>query len=541
MTRPHTSDSAAPGTSFVNTRRWAWAQDALLALLCAFALWRGTQAVWGLQYPENIDLYRDIGAAQSIRDGAFGQDAAYLGETLWYNPLLPTLGAFVSLFASAPLNVVYTQLGPYVNILLPIVLYILLARFFRRIVGLLAAAALLFLDFYLESAVGWNAYTAAFVASRSSVPLFLLTLLAWRALLENGRWPYAALTGLLLGLTFLGHTAPALLFGTLLTLHLLWTLFWRKNVKNALRDYIVLVAAALLVSLPYTWSIVGHYGLRVLNNFPNSWTVPLLYPENFGALLQAQLNPLTALALVGLAALWAQPPQTRAPLYLWLLACLLWLVYSYAAQINSALPRVIPSLHFYFYLEILKFALAGVGLWALARLTARFATRRWKVLTHENAHMRPAYTLAALALAVLVAQGAPAFDSKRELRRPADQWTTDERIQMTDWIRANTPPEAVFLAPDGLDLPVVGPSGRKLVCIGIFWSNPYVDWLARDADRTALLGLITAGDTVGFRALAAPYQVQYVLLPAQQAVTLPALRLVFANSELALYAVTAAP
>jgi hypothetical protein len=106
---------------------------------------------------------------------------------------------------------------------------------------------------------------------------------------------------------------------------------------------------------------------------------------------------------------------------------------------------------------------------------------------------------------------------------------------------------------------IVPPAGRKVVATNRFFSNPYVDWVARDADRTRMFDQLKRRDIDGFRALADTYRVRFVLLTRDRSAIwlrpaglrpsdlpdldpaslseLPALQLVFDNDRFAILAI----
>ena len=94
--------------------------DLLVAAMCLVAFIKGMATVWDLSWPCDVDLYRDIGFAQSIREGYFLSDPLYLGEKIWYNPLVPGLIALVSAITGQPVYLVATKLGPILNLLAPL-------------------------------------------------------------------------------------------------------------------------------------------------------------------------------------------------------------------------------------------------------------------------------------------------------------------------------------------------------------------------------------------------------------------------------------
>ena len=60
----------------------------------------------------------------------------------------------------------------------------------------------------------------------------------------------------------------------------------------------------------------------------------------------------------------------------------------------------------------------------------------------------------------------------------------------------------------------VAPAGAKVVAVDPYMSSPYVDAQARSRDRDQMFAALAAGATADFSALAAPYDVRYVVAEA---------------------------
>jgi hypothetical protein len=91
--------------------------EVLFAVLLAAAFSNGLRTTWGVQFPDidlaaaGVDLYRDMGLAQTMLDSGYGPDPAFLGERSWFNPLAPGIIAAVSDASGWPVHVVVTQIG----------------------------------------------------------------------------------------------------------------------------------------------------------------------------------------------------------------------------------------------------------------------------------------------------------------------------------------------------------------------------------------------------------------------------------------------
>src|SRR5207247_2258230 len=79
------------------------------------------------------------------------------------------------------------------------------------------------------------------------------------------------------------------------------------------------------------------------------------------------------------------------------------------------------------------------------------------------------------------------------------------------FIRRTTRASDVFLASHGAVLVLVGPAGRKTVAVQAEFSNPYVDYGSRAADRDAMFRDLEDGHVDDFRRTAATYGVTHVV------------------------------
>jgi hypothetical protein len=125
------------------------------------------------------------------------------------HPLLPGLVAAVSSLTGQPVHVSAARAGAYLNLAAPIAFYLLVFR----LVGPACALASLVGFLFVVRGPTWATptYSPWLYASVFAQTFFYLTLAAYSgAITLERRWLFV-LTGVLLGVTFLTHTAPAIL------------------------------------------------------------------------------------------------------------------------------------------------------------------------------------------------------------------------------------------------------------------------------------------------------------------------------------------
>ena len=172
----------------------------------------------------------------------------------------------------------------------PLAFYFLVAYLFDRWVALVAAVAFLFAP--IGDAPSWVAatYSPWLLTQNCVQTFFYLTLAAYLKALGSNCRPWFVLVGLLLGITFLGHTAPAIILGILMVIGTFQCCI--QQAKNGrlsaaglreVSNLVVILSVAFVVSVPFTFSILGRYHLAIVNHAPNNWKYPLLLASNFSA------------------------------------------------------------------------------------------------------------------------------------------------------------------------------------------------------------------------------------------------------------------
>jgi hypothetical protein len=486
----------------------------MAACLLGLALFENLALTKGLTWPAFDIQYREMAAAQTLLDQGFGPDAAYLGESIWYNPLSSWIAAALSFASGRGPREVVPRIGPWVNLLAPVAFFALVTLLVDGWTALCALAAFLFVT--ANSFPFWQAasYSPWFAPENYAQGLLYLCLLGATVASRRERSLVAhAAVGLCLGFTFLAHTAPALVAGVVLVLLALDRVRHGEG-QAAAGQLAVALAAALAVSYPLVVHVVGRYHLRMVNHFPSQAPETLLDLNERAALLAAlaKHSPLVLAVLALPGHLWRrrQSPEGRV-LLAWTLAVLMFLAYGdlkgVALKFGLTLPSVVPTFHFLFHSMTLVSVGFGVAVMALARRLSRLARDR------AGLTARPEAFAVALTLLVLL------FTREAHVRRPDASVVRQQALDLASaipadavaWIRAHTPNDAVFLSTDEVSLYVVSPAGRKVVCTNRYFSSPYVDWARREQDRHRLFALLRDGDLERFDRLAETYDVDYVV------------------------------
>jgi hypothetical protein len=493
---------------------------ALIALAFVLAL----RATAGLEWPCEDDFFRDMGGAQAILDGCVGSDPAYLGELSWFNPLQPTLFALLALVTGLPLHVAYARLGPFVNLLGPIGFFLLARQLMGRWAALAALVAYLFLgkpdvpSWFQATYSPW-AWPMDFAQG-----FFFLTAAAYVRAVLTQRLRWDVITGVLLGITFLAHTAPTLVFVAMI---FLLTAFSRRGERlRALRRLLVVGAVSLVVASPFLGPLLVHYKLQVLNHAPSEH-------EPIGAVF-ALLNLLTfraAVAALGLGVVVVYrttrypPPATEEErgderpraqvLGAMLLSATVLFGYGILAQSLqhrgiANLPRVLPTYHFHLYIKAAESLLFGVGLVAAVQWVVRHWPGRM-VWTPRLQGMS-----VAVLLLVIFAVHLPGYLAGAELNRFRQDsqriGTETHRIALYDWLLHQTHPTDVFLVDMHVAMWTVAAADRKVVALGDQYSNIYVSYDERAGDLKRLYASLRDQDLAAFDSLAAKYHLTHVIV-----------------------------
>ena len=316
------------------------AVDVLALVLILAALVVAVTKTSNLSAPHDWDHFRDIALAQTVRDGAPLSDQYYRDEWVWYNPLLPWTLALGSAMTGTSVEVFHVRAGPWLNLLGPLAFYLLAVSWIGRSAAFMALAVYLF--FAIGNGPGWAyaTYSPWLYSNDFAEGIFFAAALALQVASDRPTVTRTVCAGALIGLTFLAHTAPALI------------LVIMACAAFARRWPMLLItgAVAFAVASPFLYSIGLQYNLRVVNTTPLSWVWDLFTLATLPQFLRDNA------ILIGLAAFGAVITTSRL-LLVWVAAATVLLLYA----VSSTAP-VVPAFHFWKWATAAMALLAGTTL-----------------------------------------------------------------------------------------------------------------------------------------------------------------------------------
>jgi hypothetical protein len=458
-----------PSSSTRRGSHVAFVYDVLAIALIVGALAVAVRTTRDLNGAGDLDHFRDIAQAQTVRDGHPLSDPYYRGEWTWYNPLLAWTLAAGSWLHETTVETYQVHAGPWLNLLGPLAFYLLAVRIGGRRAAV--AGLVLYLFFVTGNERSWASATYSpwlFVANFAQ-GFFFLTGLALLNADENPNIAPAVIAGALMGVTFLTHTAPALILAATSCI-----MFARRR-----RTLLAVGLTAFVVASPFLVPLAAFYRFHVVHAQPVAYEYPPIslarLPELF-----AQHALLIGAATVGL---WLV--RSRFGL-VWLLASLGFLAYTLGPT-----PPLLPGFHFWLYTTAALSIFAGCAIawlcpWPMAFVPIASAVVLWNWQAYS--------TRADLRLV--------RFYSLR--RNP-------EHFAAAAFLRRVTKPDDVVVGTYGSVRLIIGPAGRKTIAPDPNFANPYRDFESRAADRDRMLAAINVGDLETVRSMARKYHAAAVV------------------------------
>lgn len=496
---------------------------ALAVFLIVLAFASGYRATSDLTWPPYVDFDRDASFAQSILDGHYGEDPLYRDEVMWFTPLVFSMEALAVKATGVSIQVFQARAGAFLNLLGPIAFFLMVWRLFKPLVAVVALWALLFLLPGQEPGWAIATYSPWLLPMMFSQGLFYLLVIALHHSFRYSAWPVWMGMGAGAGVLFLAHAAPAMILVGTVAFRLIYAIVtaWRAGdragVLAHLKCSLASAAAFIIITLPLTWYVVGHYGLDQVNRIPAAYTYTPLSLRNWKLFLFHNVSLFNLIAVIGVVGLFRGKGQvSRMLMRSWVLLALFFGCFTYMAvtlgiHYGIKLPTAVPTFHFYFYLK----AALAIG---FAHIVVLSVERTWQYLkrTHKvrDISIRTTCTLGTVIL-VQTAIGYPAYANRPDLVdtrqqcmvRMADTGATD----MCYFMRDELPWEAVVLCDEELSMWVLMASARKTVATNASMANPYVLPGPRELARAEMLAGLKTPDPK-MTSLLEAYGVSYLLI-----------------------------
>jgi hypothetical protein len=539
------------------TRRYVFTVGILIMLLMAFA--RGYKTTHDLHWAYDIDFDRDISFIQGNLDGHLGKDPNYLGEYLWYSPLLFSLETIIVKTTGLAPNIVVTRAGIYMNCLAPVAFVIMVLILF----GFETAIASLLSFLFLASGniLGWGAatyspwlYPVCFVQF-----LFYLSIIFLYKALSTQRYIWFILLGSFTGLAFLGHVAPAVIIILMTMMIQISSMFNairnrnQKIIKKCLFQSLILLVTFLVAASPILIVIYGRYRMHYINRAPFEYVGGIFTVKSFGELIKANINLALLISLAGVYWFYKNFKNwiVRNIISSWLLVCLFMYGYSTLVpllhnRLHIYLPVTVPSFHYFFYLKALESVFFGIGLVWLLKSTVHWLSKWITANTADNPFNGVSHLVWVALILLFSLAYYPIYSSRSDfvyLREMAIQRAADKtKLEVYYYLKDHISPDKVILCELDQSMFPVMASGRKMVSTTFTFSNPFVDFDRRENDRNSMLSYLITGLPESDKQLFTKYQVSYILLSSSQAQKLrPGLglksELIFRNKSFTLLSV----
>jgi hypothetical protein len=510
-----------------------------------------------LHWAYDGDFYRDMAYVQGILEGHFGKDPNYLGAYLWYNPLLVSIEALIAKISGLSLNDVVMQAGTFLNVLSPIAFFIMTSLLFNFRIALASLLSYLFLA--SGNIPGFDAatYSPWLYPVCFNQFLFYLNIVLCYTAFSKQKYVWFILLGTCIGINFLGHTAPAILMILIMISIQAGSIFKAIKKKDyaSLKKYLLQGIAAfvpfVIASLPLLYYIVGKYHLQFKNRFPFEYVDTIFIWHNFADMLRVNLSVSFIISIIGFIWFYRNFHETllRKIILNWFFIGIIMFIYSTIVasvdrHFNIHLPGTVPSFHYFYYLKALQSVFFAFGFVFLISVFWKWIENKVsdKIKNTIPANANAVFIFFVLAYAAI---NLPSYIDRYDFTYFREQNLAREketaRIDMYNYIIKNIESDKVILCEDGEpSVYLVMPTGRKMVSIGISYSNPYVDFDTRDSDRNNMVSFVKTGQPHSAEKLFADYKVSYVLLRNSEIETQSSLqpilnRIVYKNSGFTLF------
>lgn len=503
-----------------NTKYWL----ACIAMIVA-AMVQCYRTIHDLHWASEPDFDRDIAYIRTTLNGHYGQDANYAGEYMWYNPLLFLSETLIVKLTGLPINIVVARAGAFLNILSPVAFFAMVLKLFDYKVALAALLSFLFLAAGNLPCWGGATYSPWLISDSFVQFLFYINVIFCYQAYATQQMKWFVLLGASIGITFLGHSAPAILIILILVvLHLqnIITAAKQKEYKTITRYVLQGVVTAipfLLCALPFLYFVWGKYDFHFVNRAILECAPGIFARKESARLVEANITFSLLIAAIG--AIWFylrfENKLIRRIIFSWLtITVVMYLYESIVPTLDRLdkihLPDTIPAFHYFFYLKVLQSVFFAFGfIFLLQKLSGWLSrvTKNKTNITQSTGLFIGAVLLYAVVYYPIYIKRADFSEARQESIAKGNE---TDKIEVYNFIYKNVPLNNVLLCEHDYSLFPVMPTAIKMVSVETFFSNPYISYDRRENDRDAMLSYLSTSAPVTAAKLFKDYRVSIVLL-----------------------------
>jgi len=494
-------------------------------VMIAAALVQCYRTIHDLHWASEPDFDRDIAYIRTALSGHYGQDANYAGEYMWYNPLLFLSETLIVKLTGLPINVVVARAGAFLNILGPVFFFLMVAKLFDYKAALAALLSFLFLAAGNLPCWGGATYSPWLISDSFVQFLFYINVILCYQAYSTQEMRWFILLGASIGITFLGHSAPTILIIMImivLQLQNIIAAIKQKEYKAITRYVLQGVVTAipfLLCAFPFLYFVWGKYDFHFVNRAILECAPGIFARKESARLLEANITFSLLIAVIGLVWFYRKYENKliRRIVFSWLAITMFMYIYESIVPTldkmdNIHLPDTIPAFHYFFYLKVLQSIFFAFGfIFLLQKLSVWFSkvAKRKIYFTHSAMLFIGAVLLYAIVYYPVYMHRADFSEARKEAIAKGNEV---DKIQIYNFIDKNVPLNNVLLCEHDLSLFPVMPTAIKMVSVETFFSNPYISYTRREADRDSMLNYLSTARPASAAKLFNNYKVSIVLL-----------------------------
>ncbi len=500
----------------------------IIMLLLAFI--QCYKTVHDLHWAFEPDFDRDIGYIRTTLNGHYGIDPNYLGQYMWYNPLLYLSEAAVVKITGMPINIVVARAGMFLNLFGPIFFFIMARKLFDYKVAFAALLSFLFLANGNLPGWGGATYSPWQLADLYVQFIFYLNIFLCYKAFSTQKIRWFIILGIFIGIGFLGHAAPTIIIILILILLQGEKIIGAIKVKDfsSFKTYFLqgfmTVVPFLIFSFPFLYFVLVKYHLHFVNRIILQCAPGVFARARTIELLKLNLTFSLLIAIIGFVNFYRKYDNQliRKIILYWLYITVFMYVYEAILpaanrMLHVALPDTIPALHYFFYLKAVQSLFFAFGFVYLIEIIIRWI----EGYVHKKYSPKVAAVLSSNLFIMFVLLYAviyyPVYINRADFIVPRQQALIKEKetdkIEVYDFIVKNIPLDKVMLCRHDESLFPVMATGIKMVSVEVYFSNPYISYEQRENDRNDMLSYLSTSAPLSAAGLFANYKVSYVLLP----------------------------